>query len=377
MRLRSGVTLNVGASDRLGALKAQGTQGNPIVFTSDAAEPEPGDWRAITFNPQADDSNSVLEHCVIEYGGSQAGNICITDASPTIKNCTVRNSGNHGIYGSGSNSEPVISDNTLSDNGDYALAFYPNVKLDRVTGNAGSGNGGDGIGILVASYVYRIPDNVTWRKNPLPFIITASVTIGKSTDETATLTIEAGTEVRLRSGVTLNVGASGQMGALKAQGTQDSPVIFTSDASEPAPGDWQTITFNGQADGNSVLEHCVIEYGGSQVGNIYIINNALPTITNCTIRNSGAHGIFGSGGGSGPVITDNTLSDNSGYALAFHPSMKLDGVTGNGGSGNGGDGIGILVATSAYRIPDNTTWRKNPLPFIIDRCQCDNRQECR
>ncbi len=137
------------------------------------------------------------------------------------------------------------------------------------------------------------------------------MTIGKSADETATLTIEAGTEVRLRSRVTLNVGASAHLGALKAQGTQSNPIVFTSDASEPSPGDWQTITFNGQADdGNSVLEHCVVEYGGSQVGNIYIINNALPTITNCTIRNSKTNGIYISSLNDPLTIRNNIFSGN-------------------------------------------------------------------
>jgi parallel beta-helix repeat protein len=47
-----------------GRLYAQGTQEQPITFTSAEAEPKPGDWGSINFNSSTD---NILEHCIIMY----------------------------------------------------------------------------------------------------------------------------------------------------------------------------------------------------------------------------------------------------------------------------------------------------------------------
>src|SRR5204863_5640946 len=52
-----------------GTLIANGTAANPILFTSDDAVKQPGQWAAIIFRDSSDDVNSILNNCVIEYGG--------------------------------------------------------------------------------------------------------------------------------------------------------------------------------------------------------------------------------------------------------------------------------------------------------------------
>ena len=68
-----------------------------IVFTSDSANPQPGDWYNIVFGSNAAD-DSVIEHAVIEYGGSPSqGSLYINDSNPAIRNCTVRYSSDSAI----------------------------------------------------------------------------------------------------------------------------------------------------------------------------------------------------------------------------------------------------------------------------------------
>ena len=85
-----------------------------------------------------------------------------------------------------------------------------------------------------------------------------------SASEAARLTVSPGAEVRFVSGTGLMIGYGSYKGALLAQGTDVAPIVFTSDAAAPAPGDWKGIYFGDAADDAlSVLEHCVVEYGGA------------------------------------------------------------------------------------------------------------------
>ena len=86
MRFASGTGLFVSSSGNYpGALIAQGTDGSPITFTSNAASPAPGDWKGIYFSSYSDDATTLLEHAVVEYGGhTNNSNIYCSSASPTI-----------------------------------------------------------------------------------------------------------------------------------------------------------------------------------------------------------------------------------------------------------------------------------------------------
>src|SRR5262249_49486364 len=53
-----------------GTVTAHGTSGSPILFTSDKAVKQPGQWRGMDIRSTA--TNTVLESCIIEYGASAA-----------------------------------------------------------------------------------------------------------------------------------------------------------------------------------------------------------------------------------------------------------------------------------------------------------------
>jgi len=334
VRFNTGAGLYIGYSNAYyGALSAQGTEAAPITFTSNAASPVPGDWNGIYFHDRTNDSSTILEHCVIEYGGhTNNANLYLNSASPTIRNNTIRYSSGSGIYLASSsptiegnivaensqdgiysndNSSAQISDNTFTDNGNAAINGHPN-GVKNITDNFGSGNSKNYINIRGGN----LTSSCTWSRQTegsLPYVITGNVSVYLNSTYTATLTLEPGVEVRFNTGTGLYIGYSNAYyGALSAQGTEAAPITFTSNSASPVPGDWNGIYFHNRTnDSSTILEHCVIEYGGhTNNANLYL-NSASPTIQYNTIRNSSHSGIYLYGTGSNSaVINCNNLKDN-------------------------------------------------------------------
>lgn len=105
--VNSGYYLYVSSS-----LVADGTSDEPIVFTSNQAEPDAGQWGGIRFN---EGSSSVLDYCVVEYGGYSGyyAGIYTVNSSPVITNCTIRNNFYYGVRVAGT-SEPTITGCTIT-----------------------------------------------------------------------------------------------------------------------------------------------------------------------------------------------------------------------------------------------------------------------
>lgn len=88
-------------------------------------------------------------------------------------------------------------------------------------------------------------------------------------DPIPTLTLDAGVEIQFEKSNDTNspgivVGMDvGREGALVVDGTAEKPVVLTSGAASPAPGDWQDITFKAPTPGMNRIDHAVIEYAGS------------------------------------------------------------------------------------------------------------------
>jgi hypothetical protein len=77
-----------------GTMIADGTASEPIVFTSNAATPQTGDWYGIRFLDSSIDSACLLEHCHISY--ADKGIYC-QDATPEISQSEIDHC-TYGIY---------------------------------------------------------------------------------------------------------------------------------------------------------------------------------------------------------------------------------------------------------------------------------------
>ncbi|MDF1591854.1 MAG: Ig-like domain-containing protein [Desulfobacterales bacterium] len=359
VRFNTGTGLYIGADGCYGALSAQGTAGSPIIFTSNAASPAPGNWKGIKFEDTTNDGLSRLEHCIVEYGGNtNNANIYVYRANPTLKANIIRHSSVHGIrlyssspqitnssitntgqaciylegtsnptiggtgvgnviadigtypiYCVDANSHPAVIENSISDYGSHAMRMPARMN---VRGNTYAGTGSRSIVVLGEN----VTADTTWRNEIPRYIVTGDVRVRHTTWNnpayTATLTIEPGVEVRFNTGTGLYIGADGCYGALSAQGTAGSPIIFTSNAASPAPGNWKGIKFEDTTnDGLSRLEHCIVEYGGHTNNADIYLYHAKPVIQYNTFRNSSHSGIYVNGTGSnGATLRCNNLKDN-------------------------------------------------------------------
>lgn len=286
-----GSKLKTGGADN-SLLVADGTAEKPITFSSAADSPQPGDWQYIEFD-EGTDANSSLSYCTIEYGGTEFwGIIDIADCSVNINNCVIQNAVN-GI----TLNETAYFESFTGNNIDAAVS----ISLESVA-TLGENNTATG-GFLAGSGELTAAD-VLWKAQNSPLVFDGLVEISTN------LTIEAGAELQFATNAQLLVGS----GNLLAQGSSESPIIFTSAAETPQAGDWQGIAFSPQVSEGSVLDFCTVAYGGSDdtyQGNISVDGTSYLTISNCTITDSQQYGIFLLNGAA-PVIEDNnTFSNNA------------------------------------------------------------------
>jgi flagellar hook assembly protein FlgD len=366
IRFAGGTGLFVGTSVNRGALVAVGTSLQPILLTTANATPAPGQWKGVYFDDLSDDVTSLLDRCTVEYAGASfSANVRLIAASPRIRNSIIRNSSVYGIFGTASGgvfSSPTIQANTFTGNtnydvllssgsnasvtgntfskavqfdtaagapvvqnnifNNYAGTFLLRVPADSVgqlTGNTYSGTDATSAVEVIGQ---RLSASATWPAASVPYkLITASLQIYGDLVTARTLTLSPGVTIRFSASLGLFVGSGANLGALVASGTSAQPITFTTASTTPAPGQWQAIYFDdGTVDATSVLDHCLVEYGGlTYSANVRMVA-ASPRILNSTIRNSSLYGVYGTTSlaiPSAPLLQGNTFSGNTQYDAFF------------------------------------------------------------
>ncbi len=322
------------------ALIAAGTQANPVIFTSNSTTPQKGDWNCIYFNYNASPA-SRLEHCIIEYGGSYRGsNVYLNLVSPSISNCIIRESKQDGIYLAGIPAYGTpLSHNQFNNNARYPLSVdSPGNLPDIDTTNSFSGNGiqaiNTGTGMITADR--------HWKDIGIPYISEWSITVNNY----SIFTIDPGVVIKFTGGGFQISTDSG--GTLCAIGTEDKPILFTSNKATPSPGDWNGIYFSWMANPSSIMEHCIVEYGGLTSGaNIYFYD-ASATVRCTTVRYSYGNGIAMEGRSKiiKPTLEYNDINYNMRHGiyifLSAQPIIKGNNIENN-------------VAYGLY----NDTWNSN------------------
>ncbi|MCP3868347.1 MAG: DUF1565 domain-containing protein, partial [Gammaproteobacteria bacterium] len=140
-----------------GALVAEGTLNEKIVFTSDlddaidgdtngdgnATRPVRGQWWGINFNNSLFEDRTQLKHVMVRYGGASGnGALYIYQADILVENTEISNSSSHGIYVS--QASPSLIGNRIWGNGSDGIRVYhsssnPEVAFNRLSTNLGSG----------------------------------------------------------------------------------------------------------------------------------------------------------------------------------------------------------------------------------------------
>jgi flagellar hook assembly protein FlgD len=183
-----------------------------------------------------------------------------------------------------------------------------------------------------------ITSSTTWTTANSPYIVVGDLRVNND----VTLTIDPGVTVKFDGNYTFKV-----QGTLDAEGTSQDPITFTSNQATPATGDWNKLHFYN-CDSATILTYATVEYSSSGI----LIENAAPT------------------------ITDNTLSNNSSYAVEIkHASYYPDNapvLQDNTYSSNGYDGI-LISTTDAYKkfYYSFTLTKDNAPYFVNDYCKFD------
>ncbi|TKJ37554.1 hypothetical protein CEE37_13640 [candidate division LCP-89 bacterium B3_LCP] len=118
--------------------------------------------------------------------------------------------------------------------------------------------------VPVQAEAANLDGTTIWTSALSPYIIEDDFTIPAG----MILTIEAGTHVLFQKNASLLI-----EGDIAASGTMQAPILFSSAAPNPKPGDWgnlrfitadSTLSYNdaGEYIKGSRLEHCIVEYGG-------------------------------------------------------------------------------------------------------------------
>jgi len=271
-----------------GTLDANGTEANPVIFTSFADDtfggdtnddggetvPAPGNWSGILLNGLAEVNQGIGEFdwTQIRYGGYGNGNadanvnyyysdsghfvnsisefsslpgIETTVCSPEFTNSIFRNNNSRGLIcntHSGTITEntfsdngndglyvsgdctPTITNNTFNNNDGYG-AYLNNIHLTSLPGNTGTGNTYNAITLSgTVDTSFEFTNLIDF-----PYVMHGDITVNTNN----TLTIAAGTIMKFNG----EYNGIDVYGTLDANGTEANPVIFTSFADDTYGGD--------------------------------------------------------------------------------------------------------------------------------------------
>jgi parallel beta-helix repeat protein len=376
-----------------GAIVAQGTNAEKIVFTSkkddsnggdynndgNNSSPDKGDWNGITFN--ASSSPSTFKNCIFRYGSGRSGDEGVVtynnNANSTMDSCTIEQSNAHaiGIIG---NSTCTISNTQILNinNVPVKMALFANPTFNNINlSNVGT----VGIGIIAETYSQNatIPVRNFAGYNNITYI------------GYGTYYVNSGTTITIPAGVVFKGGNWEVNGYLKVLGTANLPVVFTciEDDAFGNPMDtklngtatnplnnynsYPYIKFNDISNDSSTVKNAIFRYGQSGI----YMNSASPKIDSCKF-NFLQNGV-GLIGVSQPTL-NNSVFDNlqfwqsynmqSGYAISTSILSYPSSAVNNTISGRTMRGIYIINETLSQ---DVTLGKKNfgginNIPYVFD-----------
>ena len=219
--------------------------------------------------------------------------------------------------------------------------------------------------------------DTTWTNKKL-YVINDSVIV-----ENATLTIEAGTIVKIAKTDGLPIGQPiivREGGELQAAGTADAHITFTSladdsvggntdwRAAKPAKGDWGNFFINS---GNSQFAYCDFLYGGSgdYDDDVMLVIKFTPAaIDHCTFAHSIHGGLDVRDADETTTVTSNTFFDNS-KPMWMSPDFSIDGSNSffNPDDATQGNAYNGIWMPNSAAITKNRSWGNNGVPYAFDQ----------
>ena len=262
-------------------------------------------------------------------------------------------------------SYPTFTNNSFTNNDVAAISIDP-ASLLTLSGNSATGNHPNAVDIRSGS----ITSSVTWDQSDLPYRLvgTVNVNLGSTLTIGPDMVFKGTSQQRL----VISGGLDGQRLSRSSRllhflSRRHHPRRYRwGGSSSGSPADWGWIEFTPSSDDSSTISFAVIRYGG-WINNIYrgnlYIQDASPTIQNCTIGNStesGAYLTSSSMEASYPTFTNNSFTNNDVAAISIDPASLLT-LSGNSATGNHPNAVDIRSGS----ITSSVTWDQSDLPYRL------------
>ncbi len=164
-------------------------------------------------------------------------------------------------------------------------------------------------------------------------------------EQSATLTIEAGTQIMFEANTSLQVCEDAS--ALVAEGTESDPITLT--GVQQQDGFWRGVAFysNNQKNKMSYVE---VTHGGGGTwsisgtdrgASVVLESGSRLSLSNSTIRNSGSYGLYGNGGTNLSGFASNTFENNAEAPVLI--SAKAAGFIDGNSSFASGSYVGVYA----------------------------------
>lgn len=322
VRFERDAALVIADHDQAGKLVIAGTQAAPVKLVANASTPAKGHWAGLRLGASTAGGTSLSWVSLSDCGGVHTPclELACGPVEPVLDHVSVRRSADVGVqvsramvFGPGSAALTVEGSDR------HPIRFLDaNAVGTLPADSAFSGNAPDAV--LVDGGV--IDRTQTWPRLGVPYVIDTTVFVHGT--GTPVLTLLPGTRLRFGAGSGLVVG-HGQAAALVARGTAQEPILFTADAATPGPGHWGGLAFEHDATRACVLQHAIVEYGGSPAvagvaenANVAVIEEKGPFIRDTVLRHSAGFGIALADVDRVPFTTDfedpalaNSFADNA------------------------------------------------------------------
>lgn len=325
VRFAAGAHLRIAypATPNRGTLIATGTAQRPITFKADGASPwaslyvhAPGQARLSFVTFEGGGSEGFEDNATIFVkGGEEAEGLLFVD------HVTVRNSVGTGIRFDGAAGFADGSQALTITGAGGSKNPYPLTVSEHALGTIPTGTfTGNRVDEILIDPVYTrtagegIVKDLTIRDRGVPYHVGRwmgdHLTIGGREGTLTTVTIEAGVVLKFEPQTALKVqhftSDRPSTAALRALGTAQKPVIFSSAAPQPAAGDWRGLWFGGVPGNTNQLEHVRIEYAGADCS---------CSLVTCSTISEYEGAIIFTAQPPRPFITDSTFKDIAGHGV--------------------------------------------------------------
>jgi hypothetical protein len=355
IKFAANASMSIGYSSNA-TLIANGTAALPITFTSSAVAPAAGAWEGLFFYGNTL-NNTSLAYCNVLFAGSNTnyGAINLLNSDIAINNSTIANSGSFGIHTTYSNLKGgfvSFSNNTINATAKYGIEIHS----QKVSG-IGTGNTFTNIKGIQLFGDFLSTTAQTWKNLGAPYIISNEIDID------GPLTIEPGTTFKFESNGWLAIGYY-EATTFIADGTSTAPITFTTAATTPVAGTWRGVVFYEEAQTNSKMNYCIVEYAGntSTYGAVDMNNTASIIFTNNIIRHSGSFGVNTDWDAGFEAFNNNTISNCVNHVIVISTKHLPDLGSPNVLTAATGKGISV---SGDFQYTDAVVWRKQTADYYF------------